>query len=264
MSSMSSNIEVVHAKFPEIQQPGERWAHIAIRNRGDETVNLKIGSPIDRSIVVNAKRTTTFNHEYTLLDSPYEVDADIVDKGSGKVVANISKTVTPHKFVSINTNSGRVNVVGGYEEPSNFDIKMIGSGVGGGNSVVNQRKVLGGLDDKLIRGQLSNDEGQTATFDFNKLEVFDAHTHGKMQWIVDGKLKGRSTEFRYSTIAGEALFDSPNNMRSKDRIMVTRRPRVRINAGPSSRIGGLRQRSGLGSRIFNVNSVTEMLTTWRN
>lgn len=261
MSAKRSEIEVRKARFPELQQPGEKRAYIAIRNNGNDTRHLKLRGTVNKSIVVNAKRTTSFYHNYVLRDEPYDVDVEIVDEDTNEVVSEIDTTVTPYKYVSIDTDSGEIKLVGGFGSPMGFEVKVIGNGVVENSNLATANKVLGNMDDALFQGKAPSDHEGVSSIKFGKAEVIDAQTLEKVQWIVDGELKGTSTTFRYATIAGETLFDSPKGMLNKNRTMLNRYPRIHISAGPSDRFGALRKRSGISGNILNRTSIVEKITS---
>lgn len=261
MSAKRSEIEVRKAGFPELQQPGEKRAYIAIRNNGNDTRHLKLRGTVNKSIVVNAKRTTSFYHNYILRDEPYNVDVEIVDEDISEIVSSIDTTVTPHKYVSIDTDSGEIKVVGGFGSPMDFEVKVIGNGVVENPNLSSANKVLGNMDDTLFQGKAPSDHKGVSSIKFGKAEVIDAEAMEKVQWVVDGEPKGSSTTFRYATLAGETIFDSPKNIRNRDRIMLNRYPRIHINAGPSDRVGTLRKRSGITSNILNRTSIVEKITS---
>jgi len=261
MSADRSAIEVVKAGFPELQRPGERRAYIAIRNNGADTRHLKLKGTVNKSIVVNSQRTTSFYHNYVLRDKPYSVNVDIVDEDSGDIVSNIDTTVTPHKYVSIDTDSGKIRFAGGFGNPVDYEVKLIGNGVYENPNLTSASKVLGNMDDALFQGKAPSTYKSSTPIEFNKAEVIDAEATEKVEWVVDGEPRGASTTFRYATIAGEAIFDSPKDIRNKDRIMLNRRPRIHINAGPSDRVGTLRKRSGMASNLLNRTSIVEKITS---
>jgi hypothetical protein len=224
-------------------------------------VKVRLRGTINQDHVVNPKRTTKFNYNYTLGADDLDVAIAVFDRDTGRKLATYTQTVVPHKYVEVNTRTGFVEVVGGHGEPQEFDVKVIGVGIDDSDMLEETDTGLpAGMSGKLFRGEVSANSTDSQIINFNLAESVEVTTTKKAQFVVNGSNKGRSTSFRYTSLAGGEFFRKSGRNLMSNRDYITRMPGVSVKAGPTSRVGGLRRRTGMGNILSNFSSLVERFT----
>lgn len=238
---LTSNLEVVSEEYPNIDKPGQKSVELSIQNSSkcstDLTVNINGSDVLSTSISGNS--TVELNDEFKLLDEPIERVITISDDILNETVDELSATVNPHRFISVDQSAGEIEMIGGFNQDVGYNGSIVATGVQGGDNLEQVDSILGELGVNNIVGTLTTDSSDKDTILFSSLKSLNMQFSKSLVIILDSEIQGSGRTFTHNTVGASIA----NIGKSKGEINTI--------SGPLNMAGSIRRRLGVDPKIVS-------------
>jgi len=233
------DVTITDSSYPEFDEPGEKQYEIVLSNNSECSTNIDIsisGETKNKDISANSEINVV--DEVTLLDDDISRDISVVDNVLEDEVETNMVTVTPHRYVSLDQDSRRIEIVGGFDEDVRYSGNIVATAISGSSDLEEEDRIAGAFGLKTFTGTMLSDSSDKDTINFGALKALSFQSQKSLSVISDGSLNGKSKTYSHSTLSASAL-----NLDEGAAIQTV--------SGPMSNFGTLAGKVGLGSRILS-------------
>lgn len=240
---LKPNLSVEQFDAPAFTRPGSVTVTVKVANSGQCGTNVGINlNDSEEETFIDSEHAVKTEFDVKVLTEPKTFELEIVDKVAGTTVVTDSVTISPHKFVDIDTSQGEITILGGFQDGVEFSGQVVGSGIESDAELNEKFTYLATSKGATFTGLFSGGTNEVG-ITFDTLQLFNMGATKEFTWVVDGSIKEQSKSFRYTTTAAQKLV--PNDILEPNRASTT------VTVGPAANIGMFRSKLGLSTKLIN-------------
>lgn len=201
-----SDIQVKSRERPEFKEPGTHNYGLVLENVGDcgTEANVTVNDSTYTQ-TVEAGGEANITHEYEIGVTSKELSVEVEDGKIGTVKAEFTVEIDPHKYVHLNTGAGTIDIVGGFERGNDYRGVINGTGISGSDNLETKDKVVSGLTNSAVRGQVSSRSDDVDTIKADTIQYLRLSFNQEIVWFVNGQKQEKARSFTFESPASKAL-----------------------------------------------------------